>query len=333
MHSTPISGTMSARAAHPGRPPASGVGPVRVEQVRAFAVLAEELNFRRAAARLFVSQPTLSAQIHGLERDLGVVLFERGREGTRLTDEAATVLPLARQALRALEDLESVAGRPEAGADRLSLGVAPDGIGPATWSAVRRLMGERPELDVALRPVGFGTMLTSLDDGTVDAVLLHGPVAERPGRVVVTVGEVRVGVLAPGSHPFATLEAVPLDLVAPHLRAEPPAGAGEEFTRFWLLRDHPSAPRPVDLGLGEDPATIAALAARKGVVALWPTDVVVPDGSGSVVVPLTDERWAPLQVVHRAHLPLGPALVEAARAAVAVTSRPGVVRVPLDGHR
>jgi Bacterial regulatory helix-turn-helix protein, lysR family len=43
---------------------------MRLEQVRAFVVLAEELNFRRAAARLFVSQPTLTAQLHQLERDL-----------------------------------------------------------------------------------------------------------------------------------------------------------------------------------------------------------------------------------------------------------------------
>lgn len=83
---------------------------MRIEHVLAFTVLAEELNFRRAAARLYVSQPTLTAQIHGLERDLGVVLFERGREGTRLTDDGTALLPLARQVLRSLDDLESGRG-------------------------------------------------------------------------------------------------------------------------------------------------------------------------------------------------------------------------------
>ena len=66
---------------------------MRVEQVRAFVVLAEELNFRRAAARLFVSQPTLTAQLHQLERDLGVVLFDRGPGGTRLTPTRCRAAP------------------------------------------------------------------------------------------------------------------------------------------------------------------------------------------------------------------------------------------------
>lgn len=303
------------------------MGCVRIEHVLAFTVLAEELNFRRAAARLYVSQPTLTAQIHGLERDLGVVLFERGREGTRLTDDGTALLPLARQVLRSLDDLESGAGRrDDTVPDHLRLGVAPDGIGPATWSTVRRLSGARPELDVSLRPLGFSTMLTSLDDGAVDAVLLHGPVDPAPGRVVATVGEARVGVLMPAAHPLAALEEVTLDTVAPLLRALPPSGAGEAFVHFWLVRDHPRAPAAVDLRLGEDTPTMAEVAARLGVVGLWPGDVPVPEGSRSVLRGLVEERWAPLQVVHRAGFALGPVLVEAATAAVAATSRPGVVR-------
>ena len=54
---------------------------MRVEPARALVALAEELNFRRAAARLFVSQPALTAQLHPLERDLGVTLFDRGPGG------------------------------------------------------------------------------------------------------------------------------------------------------------------------------------------------------------------------------------------------------------
>ena len=54
-------------------------------------------------------------------------------------------------------------------------------------------------------PVGFATMVSSVDDGGVDAALLHGPVDEGPGRVVTTVGEVRVAVLLPASHQLAGL--------------------------------------------------------------------------------------------------------------------------------
>ena len=57
-----------------------------LRKVRFFVVLAEELNYPRAAARLDVAEPVLTRQIRSLERDLTAQLFERGRAGTRLTD-------------------------------------------------------------------------------------------------------------------------------------------------------------------------------------------------------------------------------------------------------
>ncbi len=51
-----------------------------------FLVLAEELNFSRAAEKLFISQPPLSRQIQQLERKLGVKLFIRRSKGIELTE-------------------------------------------------------------------------------------------------------------------------------------------------------------------------------------------------------------------------------------------------------
>jgi hypothetical protein len=63
-----------------------------LRKVRYFVVLAEELNYRRAAERLHVAQPVLTRQIRSLERDLTAQLFERGRAGTRLTDAGRQLL-------------------------------------------------------------------------------------------------------------------------------------------------------------------------------------------------------------------------------------------------
>lgn len=64
-----------------------------------FMAVAEERHFGRAAKRLGVSQPPLSQQIQVLERTLGVKLFERSREGARLTREGSQILEPVRSFL------------------------------------------------------------------------------------------------------------------------------------------------------------------------------------------------------------------------------------------
>src|SRR6201982_1703888 len=73
-------------------------------QVEGFLEVARRGSVSRAAEALFITQPTLTARLHGLERELGTALFLRTPHGMRLTDAGRAWIPFAERALRALVD-------------------------------------------------------------------------------------------------------------------------------------------------------------------------------------------------------------------------------------
>jgi Transcriptional regulator len=78
-------------------------------QLRTFVAVAEEGHLTRAAERLFISQPAVSAHIKALEEELGVALFTRSSRGMQLTHEGQTLKPQAEAALKSVGDLLSQA--------------------------------------------------------------------------------------------------------------------------------------------------------------------------------------------------------------------------------
>ena len=97
------------------------------EELRSFLVLAEELHFRRASQRLFVSQPALSKQIQRLEEKVGGPLFARTRRKVALTEAARVLIPLAQRLLQqsaASFHLAREAAQGRAGTLRIGFGIA-----------------------------------------------------------------------------------------------------------------------------------------------------------------------------------------------------------------
>ncbi|HMG42724.1 MAG TPA: alpha/beta hydrolase fold domain-containing protein [Acidimicrobiales bacterium] len=80
---------------------------IELRHLRAFVAVAEELNFGRAAARLYLSQPALSRQIRGLERLVGCDLLRRSTHGVELTLAGDALLDRARSLLYGIDDAVS----------------------------------------------------------------------------------------------------------------------------------------------------------------------------------------------------------------------------------
>ncbi|HEX6425911.1 MAG TPA: alpha/beta hydrolase fold domain-containing protein [Acidimicrobiales bacterium] len=80
---------------------------IELRHLRAFVAVAEELNFGRAASRLYLSQPALSRQIRSLERHVGCDLLRRSTHGVELTLAGDALLDRARNLLHGVDDAVS----------------------------------------------------------------------------------------------------------------------------------------------------------------------------------------------------------------------------------
>jgi DNA-binding transcriptional LysR family regulator len=118
---------------------------VDLELIRRFIVVAEELNFTRAAARLGLAQPPLSAAIGKLERKLGVRLLERTSRRVTLTPAGAILLEQGRIAVEAASAAVERARRADTQPGRLTVAVKP-GTGTDLLSKIMRRCAQDPQV-------------------------------------------------------------------------------------------------------------------------------------------------------------------------------------------
>ena len=145
-------------------------------QLRTFAAVAELGHLTRAAERLHVSQPAVSAQIRALEDELGTPLFERGPSGMALTAAGSKLLPLATRVLGAATDLksEALALKGEVGG-HLRVGTLSDPDTLRLGDLLARAVERHPLLHLDLRNEVTGTAFAKVRDGDLDASFYYGP--------------------------------------------------------------------------------------------------------------------------------------------------------------
>ena len=150
---------------------------LKLKDLRYLVAVADTRHFGQAAARCFVSQPTLSAQLKKLEDYLGVQLIERQPRRIALTEAGVQVVARARRIIEASDEIVSLSQMqrdPLAG--RLRMALLPT-IGPYLLPNVAtKLRKHLPRLELMLYEYQTDVMLEKLHSGEIDVGILALPV-------------------------------------------------------------------------------------------------------------------------------------------------------------
>lgn len=142
---------------------------VTLKQLRAFVVLAQELNFSKAAARLHITAPTLTASIKGLESSLRIQLFDRSTRSVKLTRQSIHFLSTAERLLedmdRAISDMTEQVNL-QAGS--VSVTGAASFLSYVVTPAIKSLAVTHPAIRVRLTESGTSKVLSDVMNGQAD---------------------------------------------------------------------------------------------------------------------------------------------------------------------
>jgi DNA-binding transcriptional LysR family regulator len=188
---------------------------VELRQLRYFVAVAEELHFRRAAARLHISQPPLSQQIAALERELGCRLLARTRRRVELTPAGEAFLRHARAVLTELDVAGATARAIDAGqAGMLRVNFVGSALLSIVPASVQRFRRARPGVEVEVRERSTTEQLRALDSGLADVALVRPPIEPHPELRTEVVLRERTIAAVPEGHALAALKRVPLRRLA-----------------------------------------------------------------------------------------------------------------------
>jgi DNA-binding transcriptional LysR family regulator len=240
--------------------------------VRYFTVVADHLNFGRAAAALHVAQPSLSRQIQRLEDQLGVRLLDRTPQGSRLTEAGEAFLPRAQGLLHSAHEA-TFSARAAAPEPAITIGYVEDLV---IAPAVRDLRRRRPDAEIRTRHLDPDDARAALPEHRVDALVARMPLPFETDRLRVTVLYEESRVLAvPSSHRLAAEDSVTVeDFADEALVSCIDKAAG--WRAFWRLEPRPDG-RPAPVG----PIVIESFEDKLELVA---------DGQAIAILPAGDRR-------------------------------------------
>jgi DNA-binding transcriptional LysR family regulator len=177
---------------------------VQLRQLEYVLAVAEEQSFTRAASRLHLAQPSLSRQVRLIERELGVLLFDRGpgQAAVRLTADGEALLPFLR---RVMSDVEAAGAEARAlsgmARGRLSVGATPSLITRVLAPALVEFHASHPGIELLVVEAGSRQLVPQLASGEVDLALVVLPVHDPLVATTPLFDDPLVLAVAPG-HPL-----------------------------------------------------------------------------------------------------------------------------------
>jgi DNA-binding transcriptional LysR family regulator len=196
-------------------------------RLKVFRTVAEHLNFREAAERLFLTQPAITLQIKALEDELGVRLFDRTANRVSLTSHGSLLLRYAKKIAAIISKVEQELSAPDGRASgELSLGISTT----IAQYVLPRLLGafldEHPRVQFSLHSGNTSQIVQALLEDKVSVGLIEGPARHRGIR----------------AEPFMQDELV---LIAPPAFESDLLSRDELVRSNLLMREHGSGSRHV----------------------------------------------------------------------------------------
>ena len=214
-------------------------------QLRQFVVLATELNYRKAAARLHMTQPPLSVAIKRLETEIGADLFERDRLGVRLTVAGGAFL---REAKRLLEGADAALQAARDAAEGRMGALRVCAVPSAALHLLPRMLPEFtqrfPHIRLRLSSGSTVSILAGLQRGELDAAFLVPPASGVPGIAITALRRERLVLAVPAGHRVAGMKQVRLsnltdETLVTLAHSDSPGFAGEIVAACQRAGFHP----------------------------------------------------------------------------------------------
>jgi len=191
-----------------------------LRKLRYFVAVAEELNFRRAAARLHIAQPVLSRQIRALETELHAVLLDRTQQSVELTKAGRQLLDDAGPLLTRADAVRRRVAVTARGPGTFTVGFMP---GITVTAAVRAFATRHPDLTIDLTRTSWEDQTQAVRDGRVDVSYVRLPVDQVGLKLVRLFSDPRVAAVS-ADHRLAGKESVAItDLLDDDLLQDPNA--------------------------------------------------------------------------------------------------------------